>query len=43
MFGRIGFWIGWYKLDGLDPNSSRDIRVYSGETPQEELYISDTP
>jgi hypothetical protein len=28
MFGRIGFWIEWYQLDGLDPNQSRDIRVY---------------
>jgi hypothetical protein len=45
MFGRIGFWIEWYQLDGLDTNQSRDIRVYnSGEKPKEKLLSSsETP
>ena len=42
MFGRIGFWIEWYQLDGLDPIQSRDIRVYSGKTPKEKLSSSET-
>jgi hypothetical protein len=43
MFGRIQFGIEWYQLDGLDPNQSRDIRVYSGKTPKEKLSSSETP
>jgi hypothetical protein len=43
MFGSIGFRKRWYPVDGLDPNQSRDIRVYSGKTPKAKLSLSETP